>query len=157
MPHLGTNLTILSGNVAIGKLDEVKGILDILIQVINCYVSVLTVVLILTRETYVYNGQGFCANLLREKEILVEAKTIGLEVIGEETMAESIVPTILVQGTVLYRAERVLPVVAGVKVGTLNNTATGETEATGLHISQCLHEVLAQATLATLPSVDGEE
>jgi hypothetical protein len=46
--HLGTNLTILSGHVAIGKLDEVEGILDILIQVINCYVSVLTVVLILT-------------------------------------------------------------------------------------------------------------
>ena len=45
--HLGTNLTILSGNVAIGKLDEVERILDIGVELVNCYVSVLAIILIL--------------------------------------------------------------------------------------------------------------
>ena len=45
--HLGTNLTILGGNVAIGKLDEVESVLDIGVEFINCYVSVLAIVLIL--------------------------------------------------------------------------------------------------------------
>ena len=48
MTHLSANLTILSGGVTIGKLDEVDSILNIFVQVVNSYMSVLAVVLILT-------------------------------------------------------------------------------------------------------------
>ena len=72
-------------------------------------------------------------------------------------MAEGVVPAVLIERTVLHRAECVLPVVTSIEVGTLNDTSTGEAEATGFHISQCLHEVLTQATLAAFPGVDREE
>ena len=155
--HLSTDLTIYCSSITISKLDKVDCILNIGIELINSHMSMFAIVLILTRETYIHYRERLSTNLLREQEVLIETETIGLEVVGEETITEGIVPTVLVQGTVLNGTKCILPVVTSSKVSTLYDTATGEAEATGLHISQCLHEVLTETTLAALPCVNGEE
>ena len=66
MAHIGTELTPLGGNRAIGKLDQVEGIVDVALEILDCYmrIRILIIVLILASQTYRKNWQWLCTNLL---------------------------------------------------------------------------------------------
>ena len=72
-------------------------------------------------------------------------------------MTEGIVPAVLVQRTVLYRAYRVFPLVTVGKLGALNDAAAREAEYARMHVEQGLCQILAHAVLAPFPSIGGEE
>ena len=72
-------------------------------------------------------------------------------------MSEGIVPTVLVERTVLYRTYSVLPVVAGRKVCTLDDTSAWEAEHTWLKLFERLCEILAHAVLMSLIRIHREE
>lgn len=72
-------------------------------------------------------------------------------------MTEGVVPAILVEGTVLDGADRVLPLIARPEVGALDYATAGKTEQAGVNVGQFLCKILAQAILVTLPSIFGEE
>ena len=115
MSHLGTQLTPLRIGAAVGKLNQVKGIINIRLQVIYRHmhtVGILVGVLILAGETHIQYGQSLGTNVLGEQEELIETQTIRLEVAGEEAVSKGIVPTVLVKRTVLYLSNRFLPLVA---------------------------------------------
>ena len=155
MSHVGAQLAPLRGDGTVGELDEVEGVVDIALQVLHCHVGVgvLVVVLILAGESYGEDGQWLCADLLGEEEVLIEAQTQGLVVVGEEAVGEGVSPAVLVQGAVLGCAHAVLPLVACVEVGAFHDAAAGEAEHAGLQVGEVLHEVCAQS----VPVVLGEE
>ena len=72
-------------------------------------------------------------------------------------MLEGVVPTVLVQRTVLHWAHGVLPLVARGQGVALDDAAAGEAEDAGIEVIECLDEVGTQTVLAVLPGPDGEE
>ena len=87
--HLGALLTPCGVDVAVGKLDKVETILYIRLQILNGYVCRRVVgVLELASHTYVEHRQRLGANVLRQEEVLVEAQSVALIIIGEETIVE---------------------------------------------------------------------
>ena len=66
-------------------------------------------------------------------------------------------PAVLVQRTVFYWANAVLPLVARLQVSTLDDAAARETEYAWVHVVQSLCQILAHTILTSLPCVDGEE
>lgn len=78
-------------------------------------------------------------------------------VLRVETVREGVLPAVLVEWTVLDRTYRVLPLIAGLEVGTLDNAATRETEDAWVQVIESLSEVLAHTVLAALPGVGREE
>ena len=160
MAHLCTHLTPLRIHRTIGKLHEVEGILDITVEVVESHVHTGLRgiwVLELTGQSARDHRQSLAAKVLAQLEELKETETIALEVVWIETMAEGVVPAVLVQWAVLYRTHAVLPLIARLKVGTLDDTTTGETEHTGMHVVKGLCQVAAHAVLTPLPGVGGEE
>ena len=159
--HFGTQGSpLVLGRVAVGKLDEVDAVIDVGLEVFDGHVNLLLVadvVLELTAHAHVQHGKRFCTNLLRQTEILVEAQSVTLEIVGVVTAGEGVVPAVLVQRTVLYRAYRVLPLVARGQVGTLHDASSGEAEHAGLHVEECLCQVLAHTVLISIVRIDGEE
>ena len=71
-------------------------------------------------------------------------------------MGECILPTVTVEGTILNRADGVLPLVALVECGPLDDTSSREAEDTGMKVGKCLCEVFAHTILTSLPCVGGE-
>ena len=160
MAHLCTYLTPLGIHRTIGKLHKVEGILDITVQVVDCHVDTGlrgVRILELAGQSAGDHRQGLTTEVLAQLEELEEAETITLVVVGIETMTEGVVPAVLVQRTVLYWSYAVLPLIARLEVSTLDDTATGETEHTGMHVVECLSQIAAHAILTTLPGVGGEE
>ena len=112
--HLSTDLTPLGVGRAVGKLDQVETVLDIGLQLVVGHVGILGLpVLELAGHTDVEHWQGFCTDILGELEELEETEAIALEVVGIETVWEGVFPAVLIQRTVLYRADGVLPLIAG--------------------------------------------
>ena len=103
------------------------------------------------------DGQRLAAKVLAQLEELKEAQSVALVIVGEIALGKGVVPAVFVQGTVLNGAHRVLPLIACLEVGTLNNTAAREAEHARMHVVQCLCQVLTHAVLATLPCLDREE
>jgi hypothetical protein len=68
-------------------------------------------------------------------------------------MRERVVPTVLVQRTVLGVTHGVLPLIACGKVSTFHDTSAGEAEDARVKILEVLHKVSAQS----VPVVFGEE
>jgi len=158
--HVCAHLTPLRVNGAVGKLHEVEGILDVVIEVVEGHMHALlrgVGVLELAGESAGDDGQGLAAEVFAELEELEEAETVTLEVVGIEAVAEGVVPAVLVQRTVLNGAYAVLPLVAGLEVCTLYDAASGESEHARVHVGECLSQVAAHAVLTTLPGVGGEE
>ena len=113
-------------------------------------------ILELARESARDDRQSLRAKILAELEELEETKSVALEIIREVAVGECIVPAVLVERTVLYWANSVLPLVASLKIGTLYNTSARETEHTWMHIEKSLCQVFAHAVLAALPSIGRE-
>ena len=160
MAHVCAHLTPLAVDGAIGELYEVEGILDVTVEIIDghVYAGLRGVwVLELAGQSATDDGQGLTAEVLAELEELEEAETIRLEIVGIETVAEGVVPAVLVQRTVLYGTHGVLPLVAGLEVGALYDTTAGETEYARVHVEECLRQILAHAVLTTFPRVGGEK
>jgi len=156
MAHVGTQLAPLGVGAAIGELDEVEGIVDVGLQVVDCHMAgggILVRVLELARQSDAQYGQGLGANLLGEEEELVEAHAVGLIVVGEQTMGEGVVPAVLVEGAVLHLTDAVFPLVAGCQVGAFDDAAAGEAEHAGMEVLEVFHQVGTQ----TVPVVGGEE
>ena len=147
MAHLCTQLTPLGSRSTIGELDQVEGIVDIRLQVVDSHVRVLVIVLVLelAGKAAAQHRQRLCSNLLRQQEELIEAETIGLIIVGIETMRESIVPAILVERAVLSRSHTVLPLIASCQISAFYDTSTGETEDAWVKIFQVFHQVGTQS------------
>ena len=75
-----------------------------------------------------WHWQWLGTNFFGELEELEETETVTLVIIWEVTGSEGVVPTVLVQRTVLNRTYRVFPLVAGGKVGAFHDAAARETE-----------------------------
>ena len=116
-------------------------------------IRILIIVLILASQTYRENWQWLSTNLLRKEEVLVEAQAQRLIVVREKAMWEGISPAVLVQRTVLWSTHRILPLIAGIEVGSLYDTSARETEDAWLQVSQILYEVGTE----TIPVVLWEE
>ena len=160
MTHVGTQFCPhVLGWVTIGKLNQVEHIVDVGLQLIHRHMGIATIaaILELAGETHTHHRQGFCTNLLRQLEILEEAQSVALEIVGEVAMGESVVPTVLVQRTVLHRTHRVLPLIAGGKVRTLHDATAREAEHTRMQLLEALRQVLTHTVLMTLVSINREE
>ena len=68
-------------------------------------------------------------------------------------MWEGISPAVLVQRTVLWSTHRILPLIAGIEVGSLYDTSARETEDAWLQVGQILYEVGTE----TIPVILWEE
>ena len=160
MAHICTNFTPFRVYRTIGKFHQIEGILDIAVEIVESHVNARfrgIWVLELTTQSAADHRQGLAAEILTELEELEKTKAIALVIIGEETMAEGVVPAVLVERTVLYGAYAVLPLIAALEVGTLNDTAAGEAEYARVHVEECLSKILTHAVLAAFPRVGGEE
>ena len=160
MTHVGTYLTPFRVDRTIGKLHQVESILNIAVEIVECYVYTglrWIRVLELTAQSAADDGQRLTAEVLAELEKLEETQSVALVIVGEETVAEGVVPAVLVQRTVLDRSHAVLPLVAGLQLGTFHDTTARETEYTGVHVKERLGEVLAHTVLTAFPCVGREE
>ena len=157
MAHFGTELTPLGVRTAIGKFYQVQGILYIFIQLVHRLMSAQVIVLVLASQTHTEDRQWLGTYFLGEQEVLIEAQTVALVVVGIETVREGVLPAVLVQRTVLHRSHGVFPLVTGSQVGTLHNAATRETEHTRFQVGQCLCQILTHAVLMPLPGIYWEE
>jgi hypothetical protein len=90
-------------------------------------------------------------------EELEESETIRLEIVRIETVREGILPAILVERTVLYRTDGILPLITGLKVYTLNDTSSRESKQSGILISKSLSKVATHTVLAIFEGVNREE
>jgi len=153
MPHLSPNLTPRGGNLPVGKLDQVKGILNIFLQVINVNMTGHVLVLKLARKTAAQNGERLGAHFLRQEKVFVKAKTIALIIIGIKTMGKGIMPAVFVKRTVFNRPHRIFPLVAGSQVRPFHNTSAGKAEDSRTDIRQGLGQVLPESVLMALPGI----
>ena len=159
MPHVGAELgPLVGGGVAVGKVDEVYAVVDELLEALpGGWGMGIVAVLVLAGHAHVEYGQGLGTYLLRELEILEEAESVALEVVGEVAVREGVVPAVLVERTVLHGAYGVLPLVAGRQVCTLHDTAAGEAEHAGVEVLQRLCHIHAEPVLVSFVGLDGEE
>ena len=159
VPHVGTHLTPLRGDVAIGKLHKVEGILDVGAEVVEChmYARLRRIrVLELTRQSARDDRQGLSTDVLRELEELKKAQSVRLVVVGEVAEVEGVLPAVVVQRTVLYRTHAVLPLVALVERATLHDASAREAEDAWVQVFQGLGEVATHAVLTILIGIDRE-
>ena len=129
MPHVCTDLSPFAGHRTVGKLDEVKAVVDIRLQFVHGNMGRLIVpILILTGKSDAEDGQRLGTDILRELEELEEPQSIALVVVRIIAVVEGVLPAVTIQWTVLHRTYCILPLVACVEVSTLYDTAAGETE-----------------------------
>ena len=114
-------------------------------------------VLELARQSDAQHGQRFGTDVLAELEELVEAQSVRLVVVRIVAEVEGVFPAVLVQRTVLHRTDGVLPLVARVERGALDDAAAREAEHAGVQVFQRLGQVLAHAVLTLLIGIDREE
>ena len=157
MSHIGTYFPPSRVHVSVGKFDQIKCILNIAVQIANCYVSFFFIVLILTGKPAVQDRKRCRSHFFRKKEILIESQSVALIIIRIETMGKSILPAIFVQWTVFYRAHGFLPVITGFEIRTFNDATTGKTENSRMNIRQSLRKVFAKTVLMPLPCIDREK
>ena len=157
MSHFRSEGTPLGGYVAIGELHEVEGIIYIWLKAVDRDMGTGIIVLILTGQTYAQHGKRLGPNLLAQYEILIEAETVALVIVRIETVGEGIVPAVLVNRPVLNRADSVFPLVTSLQVSTLHDTASGETEHSGMDVGEFLRKVFSQAVLMAVVGIGGEE
>lgn len=155
MPHLGAQRAPLGIRGAVCELDEVEGVVYVWVEVAYGDMRLWRVVLVLARQTAVEDGQWLGSDILGQQEELIESHAVALVVVGEEAVAEGVLPAVDVQGAVLDGADGVLPVVSGLDVRALDDAAAREAEYARTRVGQSLYEILAQAVLAALPRVDG--
>jgi hypothetical protein len=159
--HVGTELTPLSRRSAIGELDQVEDILDIRVESLASSVDVsalrIVAVLELAGEADADDRERLGADVLTEEEELVETETVGLIVVREVAVLESIVPAVLVERTVLYRADAILPLVASSEIRALDDTAAREAEDARVEVGESLSEVGPKTILAAFPRLGREE
>ena len=114
-------------------------------------------VLELTAQTAGDDGESFTTEILAQLEELEEAKAVRLIVVGKIALGECVMPTVLVQRTILYGTHRVLPLVAAFQVSAFDNASTGKAEDARVHVIQGLSQVLTHTVLTTLPCLNREE
>ena len=110
--HICTKFSPLCCHITIGKFNQIKSILHIAIQIANSHMCLCIRILELARQTTTQHRKRLCSYFLRKLEEFKESQSVALEIIGIETMRESIFPTVLIQRAVLYRTYRLLPVIA---------------------------------------------
>ena len=64
MAHVGAQFTPFGVCAAVGKLYQVEGIVDIRLQIVECYMELFAIVLELARQSYAYNWQRSSADFL---------------------------------------------------------------------------------------------
>ena len=74
-------------------------------------------------------------------------------IVGIEAEGEGVLPAVLVDGTILDGTYRVLPLVALLEVGALDDATTWEAEYAGLQVAEGLCQVGTHAVLASFPGV----
>ena len=94
--YIGTYFSPRSIHVSISKLNQVECILNIVIQITNCYVSFRIIILILAGKSAIQNRQRCRTHFFRQQEIFVESQSIALIIIREESVSKSILPTIFI-------------------------------------------------------------
>ena len=159
MPHVGTHLAPLGVDVAIGKLNQVQGILNIGTKIFQGYVYARlggVGVLELAAQSARDDGQRFGTDVLGQLEELEESQSVRLVVVGEVAVVEGVLPAVMVQRTVLNGADTVLPLVALVQRATLYDATAGEAEHARVQVFQGLCQVASHAVLAVLVGIDGE-
>ena len=140
--HLGAQVSPCGGDVAVGKLYQVEGILNILVKTVEGYTGIL--VLILADQADVENRKRFGTDIFRQEEQFVESESVSLIVVGEHTVGEGVVPAVLVQRSVLSRSHRVFPLIARRQLRSLHNATAGKTEHARMQFFEQLHQVGAQ-------------
>ena len=80
MTHVSAQLRpLVSGRVAVGKVDEVDAVVDIWLELVERHVHlvfVLNAILELAAHAHVEHREWLSSNLFRQEEILVETETV---------------------------------------------------------------------------------
>ena len=157
MTHVGTQLTPFGICSTIGELNQIECIIDIRLKVIYCYMAnglILVVVLELTSQSATQHRKCLSSDLLREQEELIEAQSVALVVVREQTVRESVVPAVLVQRSVLCWSHGVLPLVTTVQVGSFHDTSTREAEHARVQVLEILDKI---STKQSFPCISREQ
>ena len=96
-------------------------------------------------------------NLFGQLKELKIAKSVSLIIVRIKAVRETVLPTVGIQGTVLDRAYRILPIIAGLHLCAFHNTASGEAEYSGMEVSQSLRQILSKTIAMPHPSVHREQ
>src|ERR1035437_4278854 len=96
MTHVGTNLTPFACSIPIGELNQVKSILNKWLQFRHRHMDTRIFILKLTDKSYIQYGQRSSTDFFGQLEEFKESETIGLEIIGEETVGKGIMPTVFI-------------------------------------------------------------
>ena len=139
--HVGTHLAPDGSGVAIGKFNQVEGVVNIGLKAVDCYVTCLVVVLILAGESYAHYRKRCRTHVFAELEKLEKSESAALVVVGIKPVGKGIVPAVFVERTVFDGTYGVFPLIAGVQVGSFHNASTGESEHTGMGVGKSLCEV----------------
>ena len=157
MPHFGALASPCSGGVAVGKLNEVEAVLYVWLQLAHRHVGAVVLVLKLACHAHVKHRQRLGTNVFRQLEIFEETQSVALIVVGTDAALHGILPAVFVHGAVLHGAYRVLPLIACLQVGTLNDASARKAEHARVHVGQCLSQVGPHAVLAVFECFYGEE
>ena len=156
--HFGAFASPYGRGVAVGKLNEVETVLDVGLELVQGDMCFRVVpVLVLACHAHIEHRQRLGTDVFGKLEVLEEAQSVALEVVGEVAMVEGKLPTVAVQRTVLHRTYRVFPLVTVLKCFAFDNTSARESQHSGVNIGKSLAEVAAHTVLAVLESVYGEE
>ena len=157
VPHFCADLAPRGIHGAIGKFNQVQGILDEGLELVQRAVGFGVLVLELAGEAAAQDGERLRANFFAELEELKEAQAVALVIVGVEAVGEGVFPAVLVEGTVFHRAHGVFPVVAGLQVRAFHNAAAGEAENARAEVVQGLGQVFAKTVLMAHPGIYREQ
>ena len=154
MSHIGTHLSPLGSNRAVGKFNQVECILYVRIEFIhrNYFVA-----FVLAGEPAADYRKRFCTEVFAQQEVFEVTKSQSLEIVREGFMFEGVVPAVFIQRAVFNRTYGILPLVTGFKTVTLDDTTTGETEYARVKVIKGLCEVGTQTILTSFPSIHREQ
>ena len=154
MSHIGTHLSPLGSNRAVGKFNQVECILYVRIELIH---RDHFVAFVLAGEPAADYRKRFCTEVFAQQEVFEVTKSQSLEIVREGFMFEGVVPAVFIQRAVFNRAYGILPLVTGFKTVTLDDTTTGETEYAGVKVIKGLCKVGTQTILTSFPSIHREQ
>ena len=72
-------------------------------------------------------------------------------------MREGVLPTVLIERTVLYGTNGVLPLVTCSEVDTFDDTTARESQQSRMLVGECLSQITTHTVLTVLEGIDGEE
>ena len=154
MAQLCTLCTPDGVKAAVGELDQVKGVLNVFVQLIhgNSFIT-----LILAAHAAVKYRERLALQILTEEEVFIKAQAVALVIVGSHNSHKAVLPAVPVALAGFDRADGILPAVAVFKAVALYYSASGEAEEAGLNVSKSLSHIGAETVFAVFKGLFREQ